>query len=115
MRPLPREVFDLLSVEDMPSDDLQRIAQVCGMENALKLLRSFAGQSVYFPDYWLKKCLPKVIRIMLAQGSNRKGICKTLGISRMTYYRAMNMKVPGFHIPPRKPPVPATQLNLLEE
>lgn len=110
---LSHEMISVLTPEDMPTDALALLARTCGMEMTMKIAHNFEGQSIYFGKYLWKNCLAKLVHKMLHEGRTQKEICKTLHITRQTYFRAMNMKAPK--VTTRlKPTAQKSQVNLFD-
>lgn len=56
------ELYENISIEDMPNDDWVDIAKICGVDLAVKLLKDFAGLTIPVPKTWDEKLKKKYIK-----------------------------------------------------
>lgn len=47
---MDKKILKNLRPEDMPNDDLKFIAEVCGIETAIALLKNVPGTNIYIPS-----------------------------------------------------------------
>ncbi len=74
-----------MSQDDLPNDDLKDLAQVCGMETAIKLLKELNGIHIYIPKDGFKKVIDRFI-IKNFNGTNAKKLAIICDISEVHVY-----------------------------
>lgn len=74
------ELYENVTLEDMPTDDMREIAEICGVDNTVEIMRIFAGLTINVPANFSKKLVDKYIKKNY-NGSNMKKICRVCGVS----------------------------------
>ena len=84
-----REAYDkkieTMSIEDLPNDDLRDVAEVCGIEIALRIMKKLSGSHIYVPHNSFSKIAFKFI-VENFDGSNAKKLSQVTGISLCHVY-----------------------------
>jgi hypothetical protein len=81
---MQKKIYDMIEPQDL-TPDMRLIAEVCGIDNARKILRDLGGTSVYIPK--ITRLHSFVDRYMADNsGKERKDIARELGVSE-TYLR----------------------------
>lgn len=77
-----------ITIEDMPTPDMEMVANVCGLETAVLLMRHFAGAQINIPKLWY---LPLIERKIVEEfnGVNIKRLAKKYGVSTRHVYRVL--------------------------
>ena len=77
----------LINMEDF-SEDIQVLCAEFGLETALRMIKMFGGQAVYFKslDLALKPVRDKIIREQFNDGAGYKDLAKEFGLS-VSYVR----------------------------
>jgi Mor family transcriptional regulator len=107
-----RELLAGLTPDEMPTEEIQHMARLIGVENTLKLLNAFSGQSLYIPKYWQKNFVQKWVSRNW-QGDNAKQLAKELDVSEKTVRRAADKKAVSGPWKNQRKSGPSDQLNLL--
>lgn len=79
-----------LTISDMPNEDLKIVAEFCGVEIALKLLRELPGISINIPKFGLQKI--SKLREYIYQNLCKKSIKRIAldtGLSEVHIYRML--------------------------
>jgi len=73
------EYISRIKIEDMPSDDMKIVAEGCGIDVAMNLMRNCGGLSLYIP----KQPYYKLINRIIAEQKiiNPKEIAMAFGVS----------------------------------
>lgn len=74
-----------IKIDDLPSEELQIIAQDLGVEAIVKLAINFSGVYIYIPKE-LKKKLKKIYVLRTFDGTNARALARKLDISERTIY-----------------------------
>lgn len=83
-----------LTIADLPGDGLQWVAEIIGVDNAIKLLLELKGQPVYFRLDAYRKLL-KIFCCVNYNGSNADRLASRLGVSLRTIHRWLNEPQPA--------------------
>lgn len=77
-----------ITIEDMPTSDMEIVAHVCGLEAAVLLMRSFAGSQLNVPKLWYKGLIARKI-IKEYDGNNIHRLTQRYGVSRAYVYKIL--------------------------
>lgn len=78
------------TIEDMPNDDMTLVAQECGMEVAIKLLKNCKGMVLNVPKFGFKNLIDRYIKENYKPGlANR--IALKCGCSQRYVYEVMEI------------------------
>ena len=77
-----------ISIEDMPNGDLKMVAEICGMDVAVKLLKELGGINIYIPQNGLRAVMRRYVKKQF-NGRNAKDLANELGISLTSVYRLL--------------------------
>ena len=83
-----------ITIEDMPTPDMEMIAHVCGLETAILLMRSFAGAQLNIPKLWFKAVVDRKI-VEEFDGKNINRLTMRYGVSRAYVYKVLQEKRRG--------------------
>lgn len=83
--PDAREILDEITIADMPNGDLHLVAQVAGVNFAVRLLKDFAGMSLSIPKYGFKKIFSRYVKKHF-DGTNAKVLARRLGVTERFIY-----------------------------
>jgi len=87
---LSREVWSCITVDDFPDEDIRQVARIIGVENTIRILQLYGGQSLYLPRFWVMRAVVQKWVSLHFNGSNSKQLARDLGVSERTVYRAIN-------------------------
>ena len=86
LRPLTAK----LKAQDMPTEDLRLIAEMCGVEAAITLILTYSGMSIYVPKRAARAL--KIVYLRKAYtGANLRPLCRELDISQSTAFRWLGL------------------------
>ena len=85
------EYMDGLTIDDLPNEGLQYLAQVAGMETAKKVLTHCAGMRFDIPIRPCRKAAKRYIEIHY-NGNNARQLARTLGMSERFVYQVLSEK-----------------------
>jgi Mor family transcriptional regulator len=74
-----------IKLEDMPNSDMQMIAETCGVEAAVTLMREFAGTQLTVPTFWHKRVIMRKI-VEEFDGANVEKLAVRFGVSKTFVY-----------------------------
>jgi Mor family transcriptional regulator len=80
-----------ITIEDMPTPDMEMVAHVCGLEIAVLLMRSFAGAQLNIPKLWFKAVVDRKI-VEEFDGKNINRLTMRYGVSRAYVYKVLQEK-----------------------
>ncbi len=83
-----------ITIDDMPTPDMEMVAHVCGLETAILLMRSFAGAQLNIPKLWFKAVIERKI-VEEFDGDNINRLTTRYGVSRAYVYKVLQEKRPG--------------------
>jgi Mor family transcriptional regulator len=85
-----REEFESLikkiTISEMPNNDMKCVAETCGVDVAVKLLRNLPGALINIPQRAFNKVADKFV-ISKFDGSNAKKLAQITGYSHNHVYR----------------------------
>jgi len=84
------EIIKDLNIEDMPTGDMQLIAESCGLDVAIKLMREMGGMSIYIPKYPYFKLIERILsekRII-----NYKKLAMLFGVTERYVLKILSQK-----------------------
>lgn len=79
----------LLSVEDMPNEEMKIVATLCGIKTAMKLMKNLPGVTIYIPTKGIK-----ILRdnyIYKAYDGSRESVIKLCRMLRITQKQVRNI------------------------
>jgi Mor family transcriptional regulator len=74
-----------MSCDDLPNEDLKDLANVCGIDMAIKLLQGLNGIHIYIPKDGFRKVVERFV-IQNFDGTNAKKIALACDISEVHVY-----------------------------
>jgi len=77
-----------ITIDDMPTPDMEMVAHVCGLETAVLLMRSFAGAQLNIPKLWFKAVIERKI-VEEFDGDNINRLTTRYGVSRAYVYKLL--------------------------
>jgi Mor family transcriptional regulator len=77
-----------ITIEDMPTPDMETVAKVCGVEMAVLLMSRFSGAQFYIPRFWYRNLVERKI-IAEYDGRNANLLARKFGVSRQHVYRVL--------------------------
>jgi Mor family transcriptional regulator len=80
-----------ITVDDMPNADMRMVAELCGVEVAIELMRHLGGINIYIPRTAEKEFLKKYV-VERYNGHNAKELAIDLGISVRKVFNILNEK-----------------------
>ncbi len=80
-----------ITIEDMPTPDMEMIAHICGLEATVLLLMSCAGAKLKVPKFWYKAVVDRKI-VQEFDGRNVSQLQKRYGVSRAYVYKVLQEK-----------------------
>lgn len=85
------ELIKDMTIEDMPTEDLKSIADLCGVETALQILETFSGCNIYIPTKGYKLLIHKYVR-QNYDGTTRciKDFARRFSLSEKAIYNILN-------------------------
>ncbi|MBR6421965.1 hypothetical protein IKS86_04575 [bacterium] len=85
-----RFVAENITIDDMPSEDMKVIAESCGVETALNIMRNLPGARFFVPVNWQKIIAEKYI----AQNADKsvKALALDTGFSDWMVLKVLNKK-----------------------
>lgn len=87
---LPFDRNAMLTIDEMPNEDLRLVARKCGVEVANQLIIHLQGVSIHVPRRALKKATEKYIRENY-DGHNVKELALACGFSVRHVYGVLNL------------------------
>ena len=91
-----------ITIDDMPTPDMEMVAHVCGLETAVLLMRSFAGAQLNIPKLWFKAVIERKI-VEEFDGDNINRLTTRYGVSRAYVYKVLQEKRPDRQAGGRRP------------
>lgn len=83
-----KELKNEIKIEDLPNKDMRLVAESCGVEVALSLLKHMSGVSLYIPKKDIKAALDRYIRDNYT-GKNAKELALRFGKSERYIYQVV--------------------------
>ena len=77
-----------ITIEDMPTPDMEMVAHICGLDTAVLLMKSFAGVQLNVPKLWSKGLIERRI-LKEYDGSNINRLIIRYGVSRRYVYKVL--------------------------
>ncbi|MHB9155657.1 MAG: Mor transcription activator family protein [Endomicrobiales bacterium] len=77
-----------ITIDDMPTADMEMVAHVCGLETAVLLMKSFAGAQLNIPKLWFKAVIERKI-VQEYDGVNINRLTKRYGVSRAYIFKVL--------------------------
>ena len=77
-----------ITIEDMPTSDMEIVANICGLKAAVNLMESFAGSQLNVPKLWYKGLIERRI-IKEYDGHNINRLTQRYGVSRAYVYKIL--------------------------
>lgn len=85
-------ILDKIEVEDLPTENLQRVAKTIGISNLKVLMLKCGGMVLHIPKTYSKIYYRKYIEKNW-NGKNAKKIASDLGVTERTVHRHLNAKL----------------------
>jgi Mor family transcriptional regulator len=76
-----KNLIDNMTVDEMPTKDLADVAELCGTNIAISLLKNMKGVNIYIPGQQRFKCVIEKFVINKFDGSNAKKLAMICEIS----------------------------------
>jgi len=85
------EWIDKLTIEDLPNEDMVFVANACGLEVAIKLLKDLPGLAINIPKTGMRKLVNKYVCENYS-GHNAKELALECGLSIRQVYNVLDKK-----------------------
>jgi Mor family transcriptional regulator len=82
---LKKELLENITIDDMPNQDMKLVAELCGIDVAVKLLQELGGVGIMIPKFGFRKVIQKYICDNF-DGTNAKRLALELGVSLRFIY-----------------------------
>ncbi len=79
-----------MGIEDMPNQDMRLVAELCGLDVAISLLRNMSGVSIYIPKVESNINFIRRFVKRFYNGNNAKIIAIELDIGERLVYKIVN-------------------------
>jgi len=86
MEAIAKDLLKEVTMDDLP-EDWQFIAELCGLENAIKIIANFYGDTLYTPVRTLTANIRNKYITKHFNGDNAKELAVKFGITIRTVYR----------------------------